>query len=49
MPEPLPETRALINWKPRKWDTELKKQQQKNRKTTEKQKEFRLVGPGLTT
>ena len=31
MPEPLPETRALTNWKPRKLDTEGKTEKQTNR------------------
>ena len=36
MPEPLPETRALTNWKPR---NRIQNEKQKNRET-EKQKEF---------
>ena len=42
-PQPLPETRTLTNWKPRKLERNERKTE-KNRKT-----EFRLVGPGLTT
>ena len=48
MPEPLPETRALTNWKPR---NRIQNEKQKNRKTDRKteKKNFRLVGPGPTT